>query len=220
MNYELCIFDLDGVIVDTAKFHYLAWRRLANELGFDLTLEENELLKGVSRMASLDIVLKIGKKSFPDHIREELASKKNQWYVEYLSRITEEDILPGVADFIRELKAEKIKVALGSASKNALYILDKLNLTSSFDTVIDGTKVSNAKPDPEVFLTAALDLGIPAEKCLVFEDAPAGVEAAKRAGMDCVGVGSTDVLGDADFVISSFSLFTLRSPFFSEISHS
>lgn len=198
------IFDLDGVIVDTAKYHYLAWKRLADELGFDFTEKDNEKLKGVSRMASLEILLEIGGLDFDEQTKLELADRKNNWYVEYITAMTEDEILPGAKQFIKSAKAAGLKAALGSASKNALTILNRLKLTACFDAIIDGSKVSKAKPDPEIFLLAAKELGLPPENCAVFEDAKAGVEAAHNAGMKCIGVGNGTELSEADLLIPGF----------------
>jgi beta-phosphoglucomutase len=203
-NIRGCIFDLDGVIVDTAKYHYLAWKRLAAELGFFFSEKDNERLKGVSRMASLEILLEVGGLTFSEEKKLSLAERKNNWYVEYISEMKEEEILPGTKTFIESARSAGLKVALGSASKNALTILNGLRLTEYFDAIIDGTKVSKAKPDPEVFLLAAGELGLPAEACVVFEDAKAGVEAAKRAGMRCIGVGTGSELCEADIQITGF----------------
>ncbi|MGV8981987.1 beta-phosphoglucomutase [Clostridium sp.] len=203
-NIKAFIFDLDGVLVDTAKYHYLAWRRLAEELNIDFSVRDNERLKGVSRMQSLQIILEIGNITLNDDKKVELAQKKNTWYVEYISKLTPDDILPGVIGFIESSKVNGIKVALGSASKNSMLILDKLNLTDYFDAIIDGTKVSKAKPNPEVFLKGAEALKVLPSQCIVFEDAEAGVEAAINAGMYCVGIGSKDVLKKAHLVLSGF----------------
>jgi beta-phosphoglucomutase len=201
MDVKCCIFDLDGVIVDTAKYHCLAWKRLANELGFDFTEKDNERLKGVSRMASLEILLSIGKVSLSEEDKVALAAKKNAWYVEYISKMNKDEILPGVENFLSTLRASGIKVSLGSASKNSMMILDNLELTRYFDAIIDGNKVSEAKPDPEVFLLGAKELNISPEFCVVFEDAEAGIEAATRAGMRSIGIGSPETLGKATKVI-------------------
>ncbi|MBU3190393.1 beta-phosphoglucomutase [Clostridium bowmanii] len=203
-NIKGFIFDLDGVLVDTAKYHYLAWRRLAEELNIDFSLRDNERLKGVSRMQSLEIILEIGNITLNDATKIELAQKKNNWYVEYISKLTPEDILPGVIGFLESVRDNGIKVALGSASKNSMLILDKLNLTNYFDAIIDGTKVSKAKPNPEVFLKGAEALNLLPNQCIVFEDAEAGVEAAINAGMYCIGIGSKDVLKKAHLVLSGF----------------
>ncbi|MHB1394764.1 MAG: beta-phosphoglucomutase [Clostridia bacterium] len=199
-----CIFDLDGVIVDTAKYHYLAWKRLARDLGFDFSEKDNERLKGVSRMASLEILLEVGGLSFDEETKLALATKKNQWYVEYITVMKEDEVLPGAKEFLERTKAAGLRVALGSASKNALTILNGLKLSDYFDAIIDGNKVSKAKPDPEVFLLAAQELRLHPENCVVFEDAKAGVEAAKRAGMKCIGVGTSPELSGVDIMISGF----------------
>lgn len=199
-----CIFDLDGVIVDTAKYHYLAWKRLASELGFEFTVQDNERLKGVSRMKSLEILLEVGKLNFDEETKLKLAEKKNNWYVEYISKIDKSEILPGVEAFLKDIKGNGIKVALGSASKNAKLIMKNIGIASYFDAIVDGTKVSKAKPDPEVFLKCAEELGLVPRQCVVFEDAEAGVEAAKRGDMLAVGIGDPKILCKADKVISSF----------------
>ncbi|MFN3691334.1 MAG: beta-phosphoglucomutase [Fervidobacterium sp.] len=204
IQIECCIFDLDGVIVDTAKYHYLAWKRLAQELGFEFTERDNERLKGVSRMESLEILLSIGGIKIDDeNLKVKLAEKKNNWYVEYINKMTKDEILPGVIDFLNLLKENKIKIAIGSASKNTMTILNRIGLSDFFDTVVDGTKITKAKPDPEVFLRAAQELGVEPSKCCVFEDASAGVEAAKRAGMKVIGVGNSNILKNADKVVKS-----------------
>ncbi len=207
---KACLFDLDGVIVDTAKYHYIAWKELANEMGFDFTPEDNERLKGVSRMTSLDILLSIGQIEKSEAEKEALATKKNENYRSYILKMGPEEILPGTKEFLDQLKKEGIKIALGSASKNAMTILERLELTSYFDAIIDGTNVAKAKPDPEVFLKGAEALGVQPENCVVFEDAEAGVEAALAGGMKCIGIGSEDVLGKAHFVISGLHKMNLQ----------
>ncbi|MGC9772854.1 beta-phosphoglucomutase [Fervidobacterium islandicum] len=205
MRPKACIFDLDGVIVDTAKYHYLAWKRLAKELGFEFTEKDNERLKGVSRMASLEILLSVGGIQIDDaSVKEQLADKKNTWYVEYISQMTKDEILPGVEDFLKMLKENGIKIAIGSASKNTMTILNRIGIKDMFDAIIDGTKITKAKPDPEVFLKAAQELNVRPEECCVFEDAVAGIEAAKAAGMKVIGVGDPSILKGADKVIQSF----------------
>ncbi|MBE9467001.1 MAG: beta-phosphoglucomutase [Bacteroidetes bacterium] len=204
---EACIFDLDGVIVDTAKYHYLAWKRLAKELDFDFSKNDNEQLKGVSRMTSLDNLLGIGKLSFSQEEKLKLAEKKNFWYVEYITKMTPEEILPGVIEFINTLRENKIKIALASASKNAVKILNQINMMNYFDVIIDGTKVKEAKPNPEVFLKSAEELGIEPKYCVVFEDAVAGIQAAINAQMNNVGIGTSDILTKADYVMNSFENF-------------
>jgi beta-phosphoglucomutase len=203
-NIKGCLFDLDGVIIDTAKYHYLAWKRLAEELDFEFKKEDNEKLKGVSRMASLDILLSIGGLGFDDETKLKMAEKKNNWYVEYISKIDESEILPGALEFILLLKEHGIKVGIGSASKNTMTILNNIGIAKYFETIIDGTKVTKAKPDPEVFLMGARELNLKSEECVVFEDAEAGIEAAIRAGMHSVGIGSPGILREAEKVIPGF----------------
>lgn len=208
---KACIFDLDGVIVDTAKYHYLAWKRLASELGFEFTEKDNEQLKGVSRMESLEILLSVGGIKIDDpKKKEELAEKKNNWYVEYISKMTEDEILPGVKEFLELLKNNGVKLAIGSASKNTMTILNRIGLANFFDAIVDGTKITKAKPDPEVFLKAAEEMNIDPKDCCVFEDAVAGIEAAKRAGMKVIGVGNPEILKDADKVVSSLQSCGLK----------
>lgn len=209
-NIKACLFDLDGVLVDTAKYHYLAWKRLCKELGINFTLEDNERLKGVGRMASLEIILNIGEIQLDNKTKLELADKKNNWYLEYISKITSKEILPGAKKFIELLKTNNYKIALGSASKNSMIILKKLNLVELFDVIIDGTKVSRGKPDPEVFLKAAKELKIPPENCLVFEDSLSGIKAAKNAQMYSIGIGSYELLKDADLIVSGLDKMTLK----------
>jgi beta-phosphoglucomutase len=210
MGLKACIFDLDGVIVDTAKYHYLAWKKLATMLNINFTEEDNERLKGVSRMASLDIILEIGNMVPDDKTKEEYAALKNKWYLDYINQMMPDEILPGSLEFISELKNAGIKVALGSASKNTPLILERLGIGKLFDAVADGNVVRNAKPDPEVFITAAKMLGVQPEGCVVFEDAVAGVEAALNAGMRCVGIGLEKTLKDAHFVVSGLDKISLR----------
>lgn len=205
MKITACIFDLDGVIVDTARYHYLAWRRLARELGFDFSPVHNERLKGVSRMKSLEILLEVGGITLSKDEMEDAAQRKNAWYVDYISTLTPDNILPGVLDFIREIDKNGIKKAIGSASKNAGIILRRLQIENLFDAVIDGNRISKAKPDPEIFLLAAKELGAGPEECIVFEDAQAGIEAAKNGGMYGVGVGDSAILSKADLVIQGFT---------------
>ncbi|MEK7718227.1 MAG: beta-phosphoglucomutase [Bacteroidota bacterium] len=204
MKIKACLFDLDGVIVDTAKYHFIAWKEMAAELGFDFTEKENELLKGVSRMHSLDILLGIGKISKTEEEKQALAEKKNQRYLEYVEQMNEEEILPGVTRFLDDLRSNGILIALGSASQNAPLILDRIHLKGKFDVVVDGNAVSKAKPDPEVFLKCAELLKVEPSACLVFEDAQAGIEAALNGGMKVIGVGSSDNLSLADHYIPGF----------------
>ncbi len=209
-NIQACIFDLDGVIVDTAIYHYKAWKRLANQLGFDFTAQQNEMLKGVSRVRSLEIILEIGGLTKTDAEKEHLAALKNTWYVEMISHMKPDEILPGAKEFVQLCRDAGIKTALGSASKNSMTILEKINMVSLFDAIIDGNKVSKAKPDPEVFLKGAEELHIPPAHCVVFEDAIAGVEAAINGGMKVVGIGLPNVLVGANLVIKGLSEMSLE----------
>lgn len=209
-NIKACIFDLDGVIVDTAVYHYKAWKRLAAGLGFNFTEHDNERLKGVSRMRSLEIVLECGGIIKNQAEKEQLAAQKNSWYTEMISQMTPDEILPGAQEFVQSCRDAGIKTALGSASKNSMTILNKLNIVTLFDAIIDGNKVSKAKPDPEVFLKGAEELGIEPKYCVVFEDAIAGVEAAKAGGMKAVGIGDSEILHEADMVVSGLDKVTLE----------
>jgi len=209
LKIKACLFDLDGVVVDTAKYHYLAWKKIADDLGFDFSELDNERLKGVSRMESLDILLEIGKIKVDLRTKEELADTKNSLYVSYIQKMTPEEILPGVIRFLDELRANGILIALGSASKNAMTILDKIDIVQKFDVVIDGNKVSKAKPDPEVFLKGAIELGVEPHECLVFEDAQAGIDAARNGGMYIIGIGKPENLTNADYIIPGFATMNL-----------
>ncbi|WP_221390655.1 beta-phosphoglucomutase [Dyadobacter sp. NIV53] len=206
---KACLFDLDGVIVDTARFHYIAWRQLANDLGFDLSEEENEKLKGISRMESLEIILAIGGVELSEEEKSERAAVKNTRYLELCMQMTPDDTLPGVRRFLDELKSASIKIGLGSASKNAKVILDRIDMLSYFETIVDGNRVTKGKPDPQVFLMGAADLQTLPENSVVFEDAVAGVQSAKAAGMLAVGIGEKSVLTEADIVVPGFRDFQL-----------
>ncbi|UCH15291.1 MAG: beta-phosphoglucomutase [Bacteroidales bacterium] len=205
MKITTCIFDLDGVIVDTAKYHYLAWKRLAKEkFKKDFSIRDNEQLKGVSRVESLNILLRIFEENVPENEKQILTDLKNKWYVEYISKITPEEILPGVLKFLEDVKRNKLYMALASASKNARLLLDRIGLTHLFDCIVDGTVVTRAKPHPEVFLKCAELLEVEPQSCVVFEDAIAGVEAAHAGKMYAIGVGDKHILHKAEMVISSF----------------
>jgi beta-phosphoglucomutase len=200
-----CIFDLDGVIVDTAHYHYLAWRRLADELGHNLTKDENEELKGVSRMRSLEIVLEKAGISLNQEHKEILAEKKNTWFNEYVQQMRPEEIFPGVKALIRNLRGRGIKVGLASSSRNARTVVRLLNIQNEFDAIVDGTMITRTKPDPEIFLKTAKLMRVEPADCVVVEDAEAGVEAALAAGMKCIGIGSEKFLYRADKVFSKSS---------------
>jgi beta-phosphoglucomutase len=204
------LFDLDGVIVETAIFHYQAWRKMANDLGFDISEEFNESLKGISRMDSLNLILEQGSIVLTESEKIDWAAKKNEHYLTLVSKMTADDILPDVKEFFTQIKQTDIKIALGSVSKNAKMILEGVGLINEFDAIIDGTKITKGKPDPEVFLKGAAELGLSPEECLVFEDAVAGVEAGKNAGMKVVGIGNAEVLTKADIVLSGFEKIDLK----------
>ena len=202
------IFDLDGVIVDTARLHYQAWSELANELGFDFTIEDNERLKGVSRMRSLEILLEIGGIEVDGQEKLRLAERKNNRYRQLIMKLTPADMLPGAKEFLDQSKMLGLKLALASASKNTPLILERIGLQDFFDTVVDGNRVTKAKPDPEIFLVAAKDLQVEPQQSVVFEDAVAGIEAAHAAGMKAVGIGKPQVLTQADLVVAGLGEIT------------
>ena len=182
------IFDLDGVIVSTDDCHYEAWKRLADEEGIYFDRRINDRLRGVSRTASLEIVLERAEKAYTEEEKTGLAERKNNYYREYIKKLTPKDILPGVMENLEELKKNGIKIAIGSSSKNTPVILKQIGLDGYFDAVSDGNNITKSKPDPEVFLKAAQMLGIPPESCLVIEDADAGIEAGKKGGMKTLSV--------------------------------
>lgn len=206
---EAVIFDLDGVITDSAHFHYLAWKQLAADINIEIDEAFNETLKGISRMDSLDLILAKGgrEQDFTLAEKEELAAKKNAHYVELLKDLSPADILPGIASLLEAIRAAGLKIALASVSKNAPMVLAALGLTDSFDYLADAAKIIHSKPDPEIFLVAAAGLGVAPENAVGIEDAQAGVEAIKSAGMKAIGVG-TGLIG-ADELVSDTSELTL-----------
>jgi|SRR5690554_3390380 len=212
---KACIFDLDGVIVDTAGYHYEAWKRLCNELGFDLTLEENEELKGISRVESLDILLKKGGVTLSDAEKEHYLQLKNEWYLEYVEDMETDEILPGVIPFLYDVKESGRKIILGSASKNAVAILTRVGLVNLFDEIVDGTHVTRGKPHPQTFLLGAEAMRIKPKKCAVFEDSVAGIEAALAAKMYAIGIGDPMILNKAHMVYPS--LENLRADMLKEL---
>lgn len=199
------IFDLDGVIVDTAKYHFLAWQKLANQLGIEFTHEHNEELKGVSRVRSLDIILELGNVQASQEDKNKWLVQKNEEYLSYLVDMDESEILPGVLKVLEYLKSKNQFIALGSASKNARPILEKTNIMPFFDAIVDGNDVSNAKPDPEVFLRAAQLVRVSNENAIVFEDSVAGIQAANIAKMISVGIGDANVLHEAKYNFKDFT---------------
>ncbi|MBC9798403.1 beta-phosphoglucomutase [Sinomicrobium weinanense] len=205
------IFDLDGVIVDTARYHFLAWKKLAEELGVDFTVQDNEKLKGVSRARSLEILLELGEVKATEEEKEKWMQQKNEGYLQYVSRMDEQEVLPGVIPALQFLKANDGRIALGSASRNARLILEKTGIMPLFDTIVDGNDVSKAKPDPEVFVLAAKQLHVEPADCVVFEDSVAGIQAANTAGMASIGIGEADVLEEADRVFPDFTQIDLEN---------
>ncbi len=205
MSKKVFIFDLDGVIVDTAKYHFLAWQKLAQEIGIEFTPEHNEELKGVSRVRSLDIILNIGKIEASQKDKDRWLIQKNEDYLSYLVKMDESEILPGVLPVLYFLKDHNQLIALGSASKNARPILEKTGILNLFDAIVDGNDVANAKPDPEVFIRAAKLLHIPNENAVVFEDSVAGVQAANSAKMTSVGIGDASILNEAKYIFNDFT---------------
>jgi beta-phosphoglucomutase len=205
MTKKAFIFDLDGVIVDTAKYHFLAWEKLANELGINFTHEHNEELKGVSRVRSLEIILSQGNITASQQDKNKWLIQKNEDYLSYLVDMDEREILPGVVKVLEYLKNNNQAIALGSASKNARPILEKTNIMHFFDAIVDGNDVSNAKPDPEVFLQAARKLGITNQNAIVFEDSVAGIQAANSAKMISIGIGDSSVLYEAKYNFKDFT---------------
>lgn len=212
-SFRAAIFDLDGVLVDTAKFHYLAWKRLAADLGFDFTESDNERLKGVSRMQSLEILLEVGGLRFSEAEKVALTERKNNWYVELISNIDESELLPGSRECLEALQKLGTPTALASASKNAAMVIARLGIARYFRHVVDAAQIPNAKPAPDIFLNAAHGLNVNPSEAVVFEDAPAGVAAAHLAGMYAIGVGSAENLPDADRVVPDLRHVDLSSLF-------
>ncbi|WP_040280277.1 beta-phosphoglucomutase [Psychroserpens damuponensis] len=204
------IFDLDGVIVDTAKYHFLAWRKLAKGVGVDFTEIQNEQLKGVSRQKSLEKILEWGNKTLPEEDFNRLMALKNEDYLTHVENMKEDEILPDVPKVLNYLISKEQPLALGSASKNAHTILDKVNLLEKFNAIVDGNGVKIGKPNPEVFLNAAKLLTVNPKDCIVFEDAVAGVKAANAANMISIGIGEQSVLNEADYVFSDFTEISLE----------
>ena len=198
-----CIFDLDGVLVDTAKYHFQAWKKLAIKLDINFNEEENERMKGISRMDSLDMMLRLDNRECSYKDKQKYCAAKNTWYLDLINDLDKSEILPGIVDFIEHLKKENVKIALGSASKNARRILRLVELTDSFDEIVDGNDVIKSKPDPEVFLKGAELLGVKPQQTIVFEDSAKGIDAAKAGSFKTVGIGSQVHLGHADLVVDN-----------------
>ena len=212
MSFELqaCIFDLDGVLVDTAKYHFLAWHRLAEELGVPFGFEDNDQLKGVSRVDSLEFILKKGDLILDNDTKVRLMDRKNAWYLDQVKSMGPHELFSGAIDFIDELRADGVGIALGSSSKNAPFILKRCGIENRFDAVIDGNNITFSKPDPEVFLKGAAALSADPARTVVFEDAVSGVDAGKNGGFRVVGVGNEQVLTNADFVVNGFDGLSVK----------
>jgi len=208
-SLKACLFDLDGVIIDTARYHYLAWKEIARELGFAFTEEDNERLKGVSRVRSLEILLEVGGITLDDATKARLAEKKNGRYLEYVLKMAPEEILPGAKDFLVDCRRDGLKTGLVSASKNAATVLNHLQIRALFDAIIDGNAVAKTKPAPDGFLACAHLIGVTPQCCAVFEDAEVGIEAARAAGMFSVGIGDAKRLNNANFVVSGLKVLSL-----------
>jgi len=208
-RFKAVIFDLDGVITDTAHYHYLAWKRLADSVGAPFDEAFNEELKGVDRMGSLELILARAPRTYTLEEKRALADAKNRHYVELIATMTAADLLPGALRALEDVRAAGLKIGLASVSRNAFTVLDRLGIRDRFDDVVDAATVARGKPDPEIFLTAAAHLGVDPADCLGVEDAAAGVASIKDAGMFAVGVGSPQVLGRADRVIPSMEAFRL-----------
>ncbi|CAM3990391.1 beta-phosphoglucomutase [Flavobacterium antarcticum] len=204
-NKKAFIFDLDGVIVDTARYHYLAWQKLAQELGIEFTPEHNEHLKGVSRIRSLDIILDLGNIQATQEEKDKWLFDKNELYLSYLVDMDQSELLPGIIDTLKFLKENGQYIALGSASKNARPILEKTAIMPYFDAIVDGNDVTNAKPDPEVFLRACQLVFVAPEDSIVFEDSVAGVQAANAARMKSIGIGDKEILHEAEYIFPDFT---------------
>ena len=210
MEISACIFDLDGVIVDTAKFHYKAWNRMAELFGGSLSHEQNEELKGVSRMASLDFILEKNNVHKTQEEKLALAEQKNEWYLEMIKNIDKSELLPGIETFLAELRSKNIKIGLGSASRNATTILKTIGIDHFFEVMVDGNSIEKSKPHPEVFLKGAAGLSVEPQKCLVFEDSEKGVRAANTGGFIPIGIGEVANLPEAKVVYNGFEELNLE----------
>jgi beta-phosphoglucomutase len=204
------IFDLDGVIVTTEHNHFVAWKRTADQLGVPFSEKENELLKGVSRVDSLKKILELGNKTIPQDQFDSLLLEKNKFYLDSISELTREDLLPGVLDLLNEARELGIPMAIGSSSKNAPFIIELLNLQNYFVTIIDGNKVKDPKPHPEVFLNASNEMQLNPSDCIVFEDAESGIQAAKAGGFYAIGVGNPNIANMADLYLNDLTEFKLN----------
>jgi len=197
------IFDLDGVITDTAEYHYRGWKRLADEEGLSFTREDNEHLRGVPRRESLMLILK--GRNYPEEKIQEMMERKNNYYLAFIKEITPQDLLPGAKELLEEIRAARLKNALGSASKNAAEVIERLGIRDLFDAISDGFSVERQKPAPDLFLHAAAQLGLAPSECVVVEDAAAGIEAASAGGFRSVGLGPDERVGGADIILANLA---------------
>jgi beta-phosphoglucomutase len=204
------IFDLDGVIVTTEHNHYLAWKKTADQLGIPFSENENEMLKGLSRIDSLKVILHLGNKEISDDQFNQLIDEKNTFYRESIANLSREDLLPGVLNVLEQAKSKGIPLAVGSASKNAPFIVGLLELDPYFEIVVDGTMVKNPKPNPEVFLCAAKHLNVDPAECIVLEDAESGINAAKAGGFRAIGVGNKHIAELADYYLNDLTEFNFN----------
>lgn len=207
---KACIFDLDGVIVETAKYHFKAWQNIAKQFNLDFTQTHNAHLKGVSRKKSLIYILELAGANVSEERQEQLMQEKNEQYLDLIDKLDRGEMLAGVLKLLDQLKEENYKIALGSASKNAQHILKNLDITDYFEVIIDGTNCNVSKPDPAVFLMGAEGLGVEVSETVVFEDALKGIQAANTGGFYSIGVGDATQLKEANHVISGFENFELK----------
>ena len=203
MTIHAFIFDLDGVLTDTAEYHYRGWKRLAGELDIPFTREDNESLRGIPRLASLSLILK--GREYPEDDIQEMMERKNRFYLEFIKDISPRDVLPGARELLEEIRAAGLRSALGSASKNAPEVVERLGIAALLDAISDGNSVEFQKPAPDLFLHAAAQLGLSASECIVVEDAAAGIEAAQAGGFRSVGLGPRERVGAADVVFPSLA---------------
>jgi beta-phosphoglucomutase len=204
------IFDLDGVLVTTEHNHFIAWKNTAEMLGISFSEEDNEQLKGISRVDSLKKILELGNKSISDETFNELLTKKNEYYLNSIADINQSNLLPGVLSVLKNAQLHGIKCAVGSSSKNARFILSKLQIDSYFSVIVDGNDVSFPKPHPEVFLKGAQQMGLEPFECIVFEDAKSGVQAAKEGGFTAIGVGNPTLIDFVDSYLLNLNEFSLE----------
>jgi beta-phosphoglucomutase len=211
MRVKGCIFSMDGVVVDTSMHHYGAWRRLANEFGFDFSVEQHETLRGLSRLESLEQILQWGGLYLTEAEKLHWADVKNNWYLASIATMKPAEVLPGVLLLLRQIKSEGLKMAISSESRNARTVLRSLQLDGFFDEIIDGSSFRKPKPDPDCFIMAAHSIGLFPAECLIFEDLSKGITAAKRGGFPVVGIGTEEALSGADLVIEGFRGVTFSS---------